>query len=526
MDKITNYIYKNIFYLMFNKNNNFINGFISAFILQKAYSIILKSYSRFNLIDLLRIIPSVNKKVTNKLKETYQTIQDDINKVDSEYKEIKKLENSKTEEQIENKINTMKTIEWQNGKISGIVYHGEDKYRDFLLSIFKKYAWSNPLHPDLFPEIRNMEIDIINMTINMFDGDDNCCGNVTYGGTESILLACKTYRDWGYQKKGITKPNIVILESGHAAFNKAGDYFGIEIKTVPIDLDTGTSSIHLINKYVDWNTVCIVGSAPSYAHGIIDNIDLMASYAKSKNIGFHLDCCMGGFLVPFLFPSISFKIEGITSISADTHKYGYTFKGSSVILYNSVELKNYQHFSKIDWNGGIYATPTLMGSKSGALIATTWAAMMYHGKNKYTEIAQNINKMTLKIIDKTSNIKGIKIIGQPYLNIIAYQSDGVDIYQVASKMKEKGWDLSIMQNPASFHICITKLHLNNDLADIFATNLRKSVLQVQQENNPELKGTVAIYGMASTINQPSLVQEVTNSYLNLLSKKEIVISYG
>ena len=130
----------------------------------------------------------------------------------------------------------MKSIEWQNGKISGIVYHGEDDYRDFLLSIFKKYAWSNPLHPDLFPEIRNMEIDIINMTIDMFKGDKNCCGNVTYGGTESILLACKTYRDWGFQKKGITNPNIVILESGHAAFNKAGDYFGIEIRTVPIDL--------------------------------------------------------------------------------------------------------------------------------------------------------------------------------------------------------------------------------------------------------------------------------------------------
>lgn len=522
MNRSINFLIKSLFNLIYNQNNKFINGFLAAFILQNLFHFLKSQHKRFNLIDILRLIPSIDKKVRDKLKDTQLTIQEDINKVDTEYQIVTKLENSKSEEEIQNKIKTMKTIEWKNGKISGIVYHGEDKYRDFLLSIFKKYAWSNPLHPDLFPEVRNMEIDIINMTIDMFHGDKSCCGNATYGGTESILLACKTYRDWGFQKKGITKPNIVILESGHAAFNKAGDYFGIEIKTVPIDLDTGTAELTKIKQYVDWNTVCIVGSAPSYAHGIIDDIYLIAEYADSKNIGFHLDCCMGGFLVPFLYDSLGFNLKGVTSISADTHKYGYTFKGSSVILYKNMELKNFQHFSKVDWNGGIYATPTLMGSKSGALIATTWAAMLYHGKNKYTQIAEKIQKITLTIIDKTSTIKGIKIIGQPYLNIIAYKSDGVDIYQVASKMKEKGWDLSIMQNPASFHICITKLHINNDLADNFANSLKNSVLLVQQENNPELKGTVAIYGMASTINQPSLVQEVTNSYLNLLSKKEIV----
>ena len=513
MDKFINY---------FIKKRNFVEGFAAAFILQKLFNYLKSNYGRINLIDLLRILPYIDEKVKSKLYQTYKTIQDDVNKVDPKYQEIKTLEDSKSEQEIITKINTMNTINWQNGKISGIVYHGEDNYRDFLMSVFKKYAWSNPLHPDLFPEVRNMEIDIINMAIDMFHGDKESAGNVTYGGTESILLACKTYRDWGYHQKGITNPNIVILESGHAAFNKAGDYFNIEIRSVPIDLLTGTASIKTIRKYIDWNTVCLVGSAPSYAHGIKDDIKMMARLAKSKNIGFHIDCCMGGFLVPFLESDFGFKINGVTSISADTHKYGYTFKGSSIILYKTLKLKNYQHFSKIDWNGGIYATPTIMGSKSGALIATTWAAMIYHGKNKYTQIAREIQKMTLKIIDKTVSIKGIKIIGQPNLNIIAYQSDGTDIYQVASKMKEKGWDLSIMQNPASFHICITKLHLNNNLADIFSDNLRKSVLLVQEEKNPELKGTVAIYGMASTINQPSLIQEVTNSYLNLLSKKEIV----
>ena len=518
MNRIIDFIKNNTFL----KKKGFFSGLVAAFLIQKIYHYFLIQKRRFNLIDLLRIIPQINKKVKDKLKETYHTIQDDINKVDSNYQEITKLDNSMQPDEINKKIDTMKTIEWKNGKISGIVYHGEDNYRDFLLDIFKKYAWSNPLHPDLFPEIRNMEIDIINMAIDMFNGDNNCCGNVTYGGTESILLACKTYRDWGFYEKGISKPNIVILESGHAAFNKAGDYFQIEIRSVPIDLLTGTSDINVIKKYIDSNTVCLVGSAPSYAHGIIDDIENMAKLAKNKNIGFHIDCCMGGFLVPFTISEFGFSYQGVTSISADTHKYGYAFKGSSIILYNNPKLKNYQHFSKTDWNGGIYATPTLMGSKSGALIATTWAAMLYHGKDKYQTLAKNIKDMTLKILYKTNQIKGIKVIGLPHVSIISYISDGVDIYQVSSEMKKKGWDLSIMQNPPSFHICLTKLHLNNDLADCFSNDLFNSVEQVKINDNPELTGTVAIYGMASTINQPSLIQEVTNSYLNLLSKKEII----
>jgi len=468
------------------------------------------------------LIPFIRKKINNKLLETYQTIQEDINKVDSDYLPIIEMPSALKPEEIHNRINSMKTIEWQDGKISGIVYHGQDKYRDFLMSVFKKYAWSNPLHPDLFPEIRNMEIDIINMAKDMFNGDSDTCGNVTYGGTESILLACKTYRDWGFYHKGISKPNIVILESGHAAFNKAGDYFNIDIITVPTDPESGTAEIRDINKYINSNTVCLVGSAPSYAHGITDHIKLMAELAIYHQIGFHIDCCMGGFLVPFLTNGFGFGINGVTSISADTHKYGYTFKGSSIILYKNKELKNYQHFSKTDWNGGIYATPTLMGSKSGALIAATWAAMLYHGINKYTEIAKKIRNMTLKIKKQTIDIEGIKIIGNPELNIIAYKSDGVNIYQVASEMKKSGWDLSILQNPPSFHICITNLHLENDLATQFCQDLKKSVEYVRNNDNKELTGTVAIYGLASTINEPTLIQEVTNSYLNLLSKKEIV----
>ena len=165
-----------------------------------------------------------------------------------------------------------------------------------------------------------MEIDIINMVKSMFYGDSKCCGNLSYGGTESILLACKTYRDWGYHEKGITKPNIVVLESVHPAFDKACHYFNIKLIKVPVLIESGTNNIYEIDNYIDENTVCLVGSAPSYPHGIIDPIEDMSNLAYIKNIGMHVDCCLGGFLVPFLKKQgliknkFDFRLRGVTSI--------------------------------------------------------------------------------------------------------------------------------------------------------------------------------------------------------------------
>ena len=423
------------------------------------------------------------------------------------------------------KINQMKSVTWSNGKVSGVVYHGNDKYRDFLVKVFSKFAWANPLHFDLFPRVRNMEIEIIKMARNMFQGNNQVCGNVTYGGTESILLACKAYRDWGFYEKGITNPNIVILDSGHSAFHKAGNYFKINIKTVPTD-HTGTSHFRIIEKYIDSNTVCIVGSTPSYAHGIIDPIEKMSYLAQYYKIGLHVDCCMGGFLMPFVRDKLGikydFSLNGVTSISADTHKYGYTFKGSSIILYKNPSYKKHQHFSQSDWNGGIYATPTIMGSKSGALIATAWAAMLYHGKERYTEIANKILELTNKIVDHFKGNHFINVIGKPKLNIIAFKSKVINIYALSSSLTDKGWHLNILQNPSSFHFCVTNLHVQNEtIIDDFLKDIDDSVLKIRDGKYNNVVGTAALYGMASNISHKSVTKDIVDSYIDLLSNDNI-----
>ena len=525
MKKIIPQLYNELQKLLPLYKNNFLRGSVSTFILIYLYNLYLKQSKRINVLNLFKLIPYLNKKVNGKLLDAKKNIGNELKIYETNYQD-KLPQEGLNQNQILAKMDIYDNKKHDDDKISGVVYHGGKEYTKFLLKVFEKVSWSNPLHTDLFPSIRIMETEILKMAIDMFQGNNKCCGNVTYGGTESLLLMAKTYREWGFYEKNISKPNIVILESGHAAINKAGHYFNIEIRVVPIDIKTGTATINEIKKYVNSNTICLMGSAPSYAHGIIDPIEDMANFAFKKNIGLHVDCCMGGFLVPFLRNKINrkfdFSLKGVTSISADTHKYGFSLKGNSIIMYNNFNIKKYQHFSKIDWNGGIYATPTIMGSKSGALIASAWAAMLYHGKNKYTQIAENISQKIKLIKDEISQINDIEIIGDPNINIIAFKSNVLNIYRISSSLSDKGWHLNILQNPDSFHFCVTYKHLENDsIIQNFISDFKTSINEVRNKNYDKISGSAALYGLASNISQESITDEIVNTYINFLSNDNI-----
>jgi sphinganine-1-phosphate aldolase len=415
-------------------------------------------------------------------------------------------------DKIENKDNQN-----QNTKISGIIYCDDKLHREKMMRLFSRYALSNPLHPDIFPEIRAMEIDIVSMVSHMFDGTKETCGNVTTGGTESILLACYTYREYCRKEHGITSPNMVAFTSVHPAFDKACHYFGISL----IKATTWNKMKWRINR----NTICVIGSAPTYAYGIVDPIREMAEYCEKKGKAFHVDCCMGGFLIPFLKNNpVTFKNRGITSISADTHKYGNCLKGSSVLLFAHSSIKKHQHFVKTDWEGGMYATPTLLGSKSGAIIASTWGSLMYTGSKKYSMIAENIQKNVRRIVDIFGNGKNkdIQIIGNPDVNIVAFSSNSLDIYRIVDEMKNLGWDLSVLTNPAAFHFCITSVH-SDIIITRFIVDFQLSIGKVINDPAKELSGTLAIYGSSAKIENSIFTEDVVNEYVGLLSNENIVI---
>lgn len=299
------------------------------------------------------------------------------------------------------KWSKLESSRWDQGQASGAIYHGDSKLLEFLGQVYGLFTVANPLHPDLFPYVRKMEGEIVAMMISLFHGRvknsqcydadsktnkpeveeknfvldstiPECCGALTSGGTESILLACKAYRDRARDLYGITSPEIVAPTTIHAAFEKAAHYFGMKLVHVEIDEKTSVVDVDDFRKAINRNTVLIAGSAPNFPHGVIDPIEQLAKLAHENNIGFHSDCCLGGMILPFVeklqqlgrleedenepIPLFDFRAEGVTSISADMHKYGYAPKGSSVVMYSSSELRHYQYFVSLDWTGGIYAS--------------------------------------------------------------------------------------------------------------------------------------------------------------------------
>ena len=419
---------------------------------------------------------------------------------------------------------------WKDGFASGAVYHGDAAHIDFLNQIYMLNSQSNPLHTDLWPSSAKYESEIVSMTAKMLgadsvatgsDPDGEVCGVVSSGGTESILLAMKTYRDWARHEKKIAHPEIIVPVSAHAAFDKAAEYFGIKIKKIPLDADY-RADVAAARKAVTRNSIAVVGSAPCFPHGIVDPIEELSELARERGIGFHADACLGGFVLPwaaklgYAVPPFDFQLPGVTSISADTHKYGYAAKGTSVILYRSPKLRRYQYFTTTDWPGGLYFSPTFAGSRPGALSAACWAAMIKMGKNGYMTATQKILEAAARIKKGIQEIPDVHILGDP-LWVIAFGSKTLDIYQVMDHLTSRNWSLNGLHHPACVHICVTLRHTEPGVIERFIEDLKAAVDFVRE--NPDQTGTMApVYGMAANLPVRSLVGDLLKRYIDLLYK--------
>ncbi len=423
-------------------------------------------------------------------------------------------------------IHAKETEKWKTGHVSGAVYHGDPAHIDFLNKIYSYNSQSNPLHADIWPSAAKFESEIVSMTAAMLGAkfgtnktDDNICGVVSSGGTESILLAMKTYRDRARQEKNITAPEMIVPRTAHAAFDKAAQYFNIKIIHIPVGPDF-RADVRAAKKAITRNTIVMAGSAPCFPHGVMDPIEDLSELARKKKIGFHTDACLGGFVLPWAeklghdVPPFDFRLPGVTSISADTHKYGYAAKGTSVILYRGTDLRRYQYFTITDWPGGLYFSPTFAGSRPGALSAACWAAMVSIGEKGYLDATRKILETAAAVKAGIQEIPELKILGDP-LWVIAFASDELNIYQVMDQMGRKGWSLNGLHQPACVHICVTLAHTRGGAARRFIEDLKTAVGFVKAY--PEEKGAMApVYGMAATIPFRGLVSEMMEKYIDLL----------
>ena len=387
------------------------------------------------------------------------------------------------------------------GRVSGSIYHGGHDHYAFLTEAFRLFAHSNVLQRDMYPSATKLEAEIVAMTAAMLHGDDKTCGVITFGGTESLINPVLVYRDRGRQEKGITDPEMIVPVTAHVALDKAAHLLGVRLVKAPLR-DDWRVDVDWVRDHVTDKTVALVGSAPNYAHGMIDPIEDLGAIALEHDIGFHVDGCLGGFILPwgeklgYPIPRFDFRVPGVTSISADTHKYGYALKGTSVLLYRDSNLRRYQYFNFPDWPGGIYLSPGLSGSRSGGLVAATWAAMVSMGEEGYLEAARGIFETAAAIRDGIADIRELEVIGDPTF-LVAFRAPELNIYHVNDQLIEKGWRLNALQLPPALHFCVTRPNTAPGVAEAFLKDLRDAVAYAKHPAHAEPRSG-ALYGLGGT----------------------------
>ncbi|MCC7512926.1 MAG: aspartate aminotransferase family protein [Anaerolineae bacterium] len=366
-------------------------------------------------------------------------------------------------------------VQWQRGRVFGLVYHVNDEIDDLLKEASNLFFSENGLNPTAFPSLRKFETEIVAMTASLLGGDASAAGNITSGGTESLLCAVKTARDWArINRPEVGAPEILMPVTAHPAFEKAAEYFDLRVVKTPVRADF-RADVEATRAAITPNTILMIGSAPSYPHGVVDPIRELAALAQERGILFHVDACVGGFVLPFVkklgyeIPDFDFSVAGVTSISADLHKYGYAAKGASVILYKSAALRRHQMFVSTDWPGGIYPSPTMAGTRPAGPIAAAWAILNFLGEEGYLELNRQVMETVKHLQAGIRAIPGLKILSNPEMSVFALASDSLDVYQIADELSLRGWHLDRQQFPACLHMTVNFVH--TEAADEFLRDL-------------------------------------------------------
>lgn len=431
----------------------------------------------------------------------------------------------------------MKHTRWEEGRVSGAVYHGGAELGDLQSEAFRKFGVSNPIHPDVFPGVRKMEAEVVGMTLGLFHAPPGAAGVTTSGGTESILMAVLAARQMAYHERGVTEPEMVLPETAHVAFRKAGEYFNIRMHLAPCPAPSYRVHTPSIRRLINTNTILLVGSAPNFPHGIVDDIPALSRLAVTHNKGLplHVDCCLGSFITPFLAragfpaPDFDFSVPGVTSISVDTHKYGFAPKGNSVVLYRSAALRRYQYYVCPDWSGGVYASPSMAGSRPGALIAGCWASLMKMGEDGYLNACLNIVGARQRIehaIRESETLRGsLSVVGKPLVSVVAFRASEtdrtngdlkVDIYDVADGMSARGWHLNALQDPPAIHVAVTMPIVS--AVDELIRDLEAVVEGCRGKASEKKGNAAALYGVAGSLPDKRIVRELAEGFLDTLYK--------
>jgi len=402
--------------------------------------------------------------------------------------------------------------QYKDGRVWSLVYYLDEEHSAFLKESYHRFACENGLNPGAFKSLKKMETEVISATADILNGTEEVCGVVTSGGTESCLMAVKTYRDMAREQRRVKKPEMIIPATAHVAWFKASEYFGVKIRLVPLTKNF-IPDLKKLKKLINRNTVMILGSAPEYPHGTVDPIEEMGAIARNKGIPLHVDACVGGFILPFMemngesLPLWDYRVPGVTSISADIHKYGYAAKGASTITYRNLGYLRYQMFAYQNWPGGVFASSALLGTRPGGAYAAAWGVTQYFGKEGYRKLAKDTLDAVNQLKAGIAKIVELEVMGTPQGPLLSFRSvdPDVNIYAVGDQMDARGWQVNRNQFPAGLHAMVTAQHLQ--VVGAYLEDLRAAVETVKQ--NPELarQGGAATYGMMAHVPLRGMVKK-------------------
>jgi len=411
--------------------------------------------------------------------------------------------------------------DWRGGKIWSLVYFAGEDVSEVLKDAYTAAFYTNGLGPGAFKSLRKFESEVIAMTAGLL-GEPEATGNMTSGGTESILMAVKTARDFARSERGITEPEMVLPVSAHPAFDKSAQYLGVKAAHTGLR-DDFRADAEEMRRAITPNTVLVVGSAPNYPFGTIDPIPEIAAIASERGIPCHVDACLGGFLLPFVerlgydVPPWDFRVPGVSSMSSDLHKYGFSARGASTVMYRDGAYRRHQFFTQTDWPGGLYGSPTMTGSRPGAAVAAAWAVLTYLGEDGYMRLAKVIMDSTRKLIDGVNATDGLHVLGEPDMSVFAIGSDTLDVHAVGDALDAFGWHPDRQQKPPALHFMVTPAH--EPIVETFLTDLRESARKVASGEQAPGRGA-AVYGALDKMTDRGPVREAVIGTLEKITRVE------